>query len=147
MKYFGDIHIKGDNSIIGLNANPTEENPYSGWVTYDIVDESIELGQALCLDFENNRWKLASCDNFNTMPAMGIALTQGVRGRKIPILRYGLAYLDRFVFRGPCIYVGLNGQIQTDPPQEIGQIIQCIGTRKTERIGIFDFNIATIQVG
>lgn len=149
MRYFGNIHIKGDSSIIGLNANPNIQNPFSGWVTYDYVGESVYQGAALYFDLNTKTWKISNSLDFNTMPARGVALEDSVSGVKCPILRYGIVYIGRWNFLNSWLYISekSKGGITHEKPSLIGSYVQCVGTAKDRRVAILDFCSSIVEVG
>ena len=169
MKYYGNIEVRGDWSIIGIAEDYGEPedtinplNPavphrrellYSGFVTWGEVDETVSIGQGLYLRFHrmktSQRWLLALANSSATMPCRGIALEDGVRGRRIPILRFGSCYNPRGNYRASNLYISdtTRGLITSDIPTKINSIVQCIGFAKGYKVGFFDFNHGTVQIG
>lgn len=149
MRYYGNLHVKGDSSILGLNANPNIQNPYSGWVTYDIVGENVYQGAGLYFDLASNNWKICNALNLNTLPCRGVALEDTSSGKKCPILRYGIVYIGRWNFLNSWLYISenSNGAISHERPTSIGSYVQCVGTAKGRRVAILDFCTAVVEVG
>lgn len=148
MDLYGDLHVQGLNSILFINSNPDNTNPYSGWVTTDTVFESVSYGDALYYSLSSRSWGRAQSNSYSTMPCRGIALKTVVSGSSCLILRWGTMYDVGWNFLTGNLYISESspGKITHTAPVIIGSLIQIIGFAKNNKVGQFDISPFYIEI-
>lgn len=151
MRFYGGIQAKGDKSVITLNPFPDQEEPYSGWISWEFVNSNVRyIGQAVYYDISDHLWKLACANSRSTMPCRGILCNNTPNNNgEYPILRFGSLYTDRYNFRNQSLFVDSKtpGKITDIQPSSVGDYVQIIGFSKDYRIGVYDFCPIMVEVG
>lgn len=149
MRYFGNIQVRGEKSLITLDPTPNSSNPYSGWISWEKTSGVTGIGQALYYDKVTKLWKLAKADSINTMPCRAISVELPNKNGDWGILRFGTSYLVKYHWLGQSLYVDsiTSGKITDIQPSSIGSIVQVIGTTKDDNIAFFDFCPICVEVG
>lgn len=149
MKVIGNLHILGQRSIIKMNAEPSSNFEYSGWVAEVIVQENVQKGQLLCYDSQTQAYKLAKADSEDTMPARAMAVEDIEAGQMGMVLLNGTIKINDDNYTTPYIYVSpdVAGGKVLNEPAAIGNIVQKIATPTKNNTAWYDFatNTKTIQ--
>lgn len=149
MRYFGNINVRGEKSIITLDPWPDANNPYSGWVSWEPAIGVTTTGQALYYDKNSKVWRLACANSQATMPCRAISVESPNQNGEWGILRFGTFYTPRYNWNGQSLFIDpvKPGFITDIQPSGIGQFVQIIGTAKDYRVGFFDFCPIYVEVG
>lgn len=147
MDIFGNTNIIGPRSIIHFDTNLTSEHPYNGFITREIIGESVSNRNLLFYDYTILKWVNAIANSYNKIPCVGIALASGLSGDIIPILRYGYVFSTTWHFSSKLIYVSdiTSGSLTTTIPSTNGSLVQQIGYALSSQVAFFDFNTTVIE--
>lgn len=148
MKVIGNLHILGQRSIIKMNAEPSSDYEYSGWVSEVTVSENVQKGQLLCYNSVDQRYRLADASDPAKMPARAIAVEDIEAGMSGLVLLYGTLKINSDNYTTPYIYVSPTtpGGKQNNEPGAIGNIVQKIATPTKNNTAWYDFNTTTKEI-
>lgn len=141
MKVIGNLHILGQRSIIKMNAEPSSNFEYSGWVAKVAVSEKVLQGQLLAYNPVDYRYRLADASNPDKMPARAIAVEDIEAGMTGLVLLYGTLKINGDNYTTPYIYADPNtpgGKVYNEPAV-VGNIIQKIATPTKNNTAWYDF--------
>ena len=148
MKVIGNLHILGQRSIIKMNAEPSSNFEYSGWVSEVSVSENVTKGQLLCYNSADQRYRLADASDATKMPARAVAVEDIDAGQSGLVLLYGTLKINSDNYTTPYIYVDPTtpGAKTNNKPAAIGNIVQKIATPTKNNTAWYDFNTTTEEI-